>query len=66
MRAVCCGTVVRFHGREIRRKQPPEDKVQRILEETVCAEEIRVNAAVVLSEQEGDGHIRRSRATKKN
>lgn len=39
------------------KKQQQEDKVQRSSEEMVAAEETGVNAAVVLSEQEGDRRV---------
>lgn len=46
--------------RSQKKKQQQEDKLQRILQEMVAAEEISVDAAAVLSERDGGAHIKRS------
>lgn len=60
---MCTSVVVLWSGptaAKSEKKQQQEDKLQRILQEMVAAEEISVDAAAVLSARDGGGHIKRS------
>lgn len=60
---VCASVAALWSGptaAKSKKKQQQEDKLQRILQEIVAAEEISVDAAAVLSERDGGAHIKRS------